>query len=165
MCEIIINAYRTRFWRQMSTHCCFRHFAPIIRCTDAAGVARVPKLGQPPQTLDAARAHLDQSSAQLLVPTRADLAKPTDATLLRAGFALSQPIRCQRAHAREEARTKRCQSVSNSCCSRGESLSLEPGAHASSPADFRQIGQSSARETAPDPRKPFPYAMAVNSNF
>ena len=55
VCEIIINAYRTRFWRQMSTHCCFRHFAPIIRCTDAAGVARVPQLGQPPQTLDAAR--------------------------------------------------------------------------------------------------------------
>ena len=50
----------------MSTHCCFRRFAPILRCSDAAGVARVPKLGQPPQTLDAARAHLDQSSAQLL---------------------------------------------------------------------------------------------------
>ena len=124
-----------RFQRQMSTHCCFRRFAPILRCTDAAGVARVPKLGQPPQTLDAARAHLDQSSAQLLVPTRADLAKPTDATLLRDGFALYQLTRCQRAYAREKARTRRCQSVSNSCCSDGESqsqflsLSLEPGAH------------------------------------
>ena len=50
----------------MSTHCCFRRLAPILRCSDAAGVARVPKLGQPPQTLDAARAHLDQSPAQLL---------------------------------------------------------------------------------------------------
>ena len=63
----------------MSTHCCFRRFAPILRCSDAAGVARVPKLGQLPQTLDAARAHLDQSPAQLLEATRADLAKPTDA--------------------------------------------------------------------------------------
>jgi hypothetical protein len=68
VCDIIINAYRTRFWRQMSTHCCFRHFAPILRCSNAAGVARVPKLGQPPQTLVAARAHLDQSPAQLLEP-------------------------------------------------------------------------------------------------
>jgi len=63
----------------MSTHCCFRRLTPILRCSDAAGVARVPKLGQPPQTLDAARAHLDQSPAQLLEPTRADLVKPTDA--------------------------------------------------------------------------------------
>ena len=163
--QIIINAYRTRFWRQMSTHCCFRHFAPILRCSNAAGFARVPQLGQRPQTLDTARAHLDQSSAQLLEPTRADLAKPTDTTLLRAGFALSRPTRCQRAHTREEVRTGRCQSVSNSCCSDAESLSLKPDARAPSPADFRQIDQSSVRETAPDCRKPFPYAMAVNSNF
>ena len=149
----------------MSTHCCFRRLAPILRCSDAAGVARVPKLGQPPQTLDAVRAHLDQSPAQLLEPTRADLAKPTDATLLRAGFALSQPAGCQRAHACEEARTRRWQSVSNSCCSAVESHSLKLEARASSPADFRQIDPSSVRETAPDCRKPFPYAMAVNSNF
>ena len=58
-------------------------FSSSLRRIGAAGVARVPKLGQPPQTLDAARAHLDQSSAQLLEPTRADLAKPTDTTLLR----------------------------------------------------------------------------------
>ena len=141
----------------MSTRCCFRHFAPIQRCSDAAGVTRVPKLGQPPQTLVAARAHLDQSPAQLLEPTRADLAKPTDATLLRAGFALSQLTQCQRAYAHEEARTRRCQSASNSCYSDGESRSLEPDARALSPADFGQIGQSSARETAPDRRKQFPY--------
>ena len=154
-----------RFQRQMSTHCCFRRFAPILRCTDAAGVARVPKLGQPPQTLDAARAHLDQSSAQLLVPTRADLAKPTDATLLRANshstssHDANEPM-LARKRERKDANPSRTLVAQD-----GESLSLEPGAHASSPADFRQIGQSSARETAPDPRKPFPYAMAVNSNF
>ena len=44
-------------------------------------------------------------------------------------------------------------------------LSLKPDARAPSPADFRQIDQSSVRETAPDCRKPFPYAMAVNSNL
>ena len=138
----------------MSTHCCFRRFAPILRCSDAAGVARVAKLGQLPQTLDAARAHLDQSSAQLLVPIRADLAKPTDATLLRAGFALSHPTQCQRVHAREEARTRRCRAVSNSCCSDGESLSLSltPGARASSQADFRQ------RSTRAPPGKLLPTA-------
>ena len=148
----------------MSTYCCFRHFAPTLRGTDAAGVARIPKLGQPPQTLDTARAHLDQSSAQLLDPTRADLAKPTDATLLRAGFALSHPTQYQRVYAREEARTRRCRSVSNSCCSDGESLSLAPGARASSQADFRQSDQSSVRETAPDRRKPFPY-VTIRCSF
>ena len=45
----------------MSTHCCFRRLAPILRCSDAAGVARVPKLGQRPQTLDAVRAHAQHS--------------------------------------------------------------------------------------------------------
>ena len=149
----------------MSTHCCFRRLAPILRCSNASGFARVAKLGQWPQTLDAVRAHVDQSPAQLLEPTRADLAKPTDATLLRAGFALSRPTRCQCAHTREKVRTGRCQSVSNSCCSDAESLSLKPDARAPSPADFRQIDQSSVRETAPNRRKPFPYAMAVNSNF
>ena len=58
-------------------------FSLSLRCIGAAKVARVPKLGQPPQTLDAARAHLGQSSAQLLEPIRADLAKPADTTPLR----------------------------------------------------------------------------------
>ena len=44
-------------------------------------------------------------------------------------------------------------------------LSLKPDARAPSPAEFRQIDQSSVRETAPDCRKLFSYAMAVNSNF
>ena len=63
----------------------------------------------------------------------ADLAKLTDATLLRAEFALSKLTRCQRAYAREEARTRRCQSVSNPRCSAGESPSPTPDA---SLADF-----------------------------
>jgi hypothetical protein len=43
--------------------------------------------------------------------------------------------------------------------------SLKPDARAPSQADFRQIDQSPVRETAPNRRKPFPCAMAVNSNL
>jgi hypothetical protein len=129
----------------MSTYCYFRRFAPILRCTDAAGVARVPKLGQLPQTLDAVRTRLDQSSAQLLDPTRPDLAEPTDATLLRAGFALSQSTQCQRAHAQEEARTRRCQSMSRTLVAQlvsGESLSLITHHTRRSPRAQQTLGTS-----------------------
>ena len=126
---------------------------PSQGCTDAVGVARVPKLGQPPQTLDCT------GSSCLLGAARALLDSFGGADRCRAftGLIHTLPAHtmptslCSRGSANE---------ISNSCCSKLVSLfphtpRLEPT------ADFRQIGQSSVRETAPDRDKSFPYAMAV----